>query len=129
MGILQESRAERAANAIQFLDRQLRSQLNEFYYRDQENEASRRERALLHAELQSREKPHRDPRIKPSQEVEELKEVRCFEAEETQELRADAFSRHEESLPGKELRESQSTVNQLQSKFRNCKIGWSFWKG
>ena len=51
--------------------------------------------------------------MKPIQEVEELKEVRCSEAEETQELRADAFSRHEESLPGKELRESQSTVNQL----------------
>ena len=50
--ILQGSRAERAANAIPNLDRQLRSHCMEMYHGDQEYEASRRERASLHAELQ-----------------------------------------------------------------------------
>ena len=46
--------------------------------------------------------------------MQELKEVCCSEAEGTRELRTDALRRHEESVPGKELRENhQYTANQL----------------
>ena len=62
--ILQGSRAERAANAIPIMDRQLCSQHFGFYHGDQEYEASRTQHALLHAELQSHEKAHRDARVK-----------------------------------------------------------------
>ena len=104
--LTEKSTAERAANAIPNMDRQLRSQHVEIYHRDQNYEASRREETLLHAELQGREKAHRDARIKNTQGVEELKEICCSEAEGPQELRADAFFRHD-------LRECQSSINQL----------------
>ena len=48
------------------------------------------------------------------QEVQELKAVFCSKAEGTRELRTDALRQHEESAPGKELRENhQYTANQL----------------
>ena len=62
-------------------------------------EESRREQARLH-ELAQRARTLRDNRIRNIHEVEELKRA--------QELRIDEFSRHE-------LRESQSTINELTS--------------
>ena len=45
--------------------------------------------------------------------MQELKAVCCSEAEGTRELRTDALRQHEESVPGKELRENhQYTANQ-----------------
>ena len=82
-----------------------RSQHDQIYHRDQEYEASRRQQALLHEELPSREKAQRDDRVTTIQEVEGLKEICCSEAVTIQGLRADDFSRPE-------LRESQSTANQ-----------------
>ena len=57
-------------------DRTLDSEID---HRDREYEASRREQAWLHAELQSRKKAHRDARIKATQEVEESKELKTYE--------------------------------------------------
>ena len=62
-------------------------------------EESRREQARLH-ELAQRARALRDNRIRNIHEVEELKRA--------EELRIDEFSRHE-------LRESQSTINELTS--------------
>ena len=60
---MQESGAERADNATHELNRQIcSSQHVEIYHIDQECEASRREQAWLQAELEIREKAHRDAR-------------------------------------------------------------------
>ena len=111
--LLQDPSAEHAAHAIQNLSTQLRSQHKKIYHRGQEYKVSRREQALLHAELQNRERAHQDARIKIIQEVEELNEICCSRADRTQDSRTDSLSRHEESHLGKCLRGSQPTVDQL----------------
>ena len=81
--------------------------------RDRDCEASRQEQFQLCPELRSREGAHQESRINTLQEVKELRTVRCSNAELRAEAFADALSQHEEVNLETELRESQSTVNQL----------------
>ena len=61
---------------------------------------------MLHAELQNRERAQQDDRMITIQEMKELKEICCSEADRVEASRTDEFARDD-------LRGSQSTVYQL----------------
>ena len=82
---MQQSRAELSDNLIRERGRQIRSQRTEIHRRDQEHEASWREEAWVHAELQNREWAKREDRITTTQEMNEWQDIFCSEVEENYE--------------------------------------------
>ena len=103
---MQELRSENADMALRESNRQIHSHRMEPYHTNQVYENSRRAQAWLQAELENRERAQQETCFRTLQEVEELKMNGSTQAESTLESRADDLSRQD-------LRESQSTVNQL----------------
>ena len=70
--------ATKVKNAVQSLQRQLRSQDTELYIKSRDCEASRQEQALMRTELQSRERAFGNLLLLRCKEMEALKEILLF---------------------------------------------------
>ena len=97
----------KAENTVQNLTEQVRHQYMKLSSRSQDCEKSQHEKLQLVEELQGLIHFHRHKK------VEEYRNVRCSEAELRAEGFQDAISQVDESNLETELRESESTVNQL----------------